>query len=71
MSGNKPLAGGIFANALASTPRYVEDGAGAGMHNTLICEHCGAARDRAVEGPLVCRYCGQPLRPAGTEDPKR
>jgi ribosomal protein L37AE/L43A len=59
-SEKKPLAGGIFANALASTPRYVQDDAGAGMHNTLVCDHCGAARerDRSEDGPLTCRYCG-------------
>lgn len=57
----KPLAGGIFANALASTPRYVQDDAGAGMHNTLTCGHCGAAREKTDQGPLVCRYCGSAL----------
>ncbi len=53
----------IFANALASTPRYVDAGVSAGMHNTLTCANCGAARENSAGASeaLVCRYCNTPL----------
>jgi hypothetical protein len=63
-SEKKPNAtANIFANALASTPKYVDAGVPAGMHNTLTCTNCGAARETAASGEekLVCRYCGTPL----------
>lgn len=50
-----------FANALASTPKYVENAAGPGMDNTLFCTNCGAAREGKDQEPLVCRYCGTKL----------
>lgn len=59
-----PLTGSVFANALASTPKYVDAGVSAGMHNTLTCSHCGAARETAVvtgDDRLVCRYCKTPF----------
>ena len=63
-----PLTGSIFANALASTPKYVDAGVSAGMHNTLTCSHCGAARETALvtagDDKLVCRYCTTPFGPA-------
>ena len=55
-----PATASIFANALASTPRYVDAGVSAGMHNTLECQNCGAARERDSES-MVCRYCGHAL----------
>lgn len=62
MSEKKPnTTANIFANALSSTPKYVGEGVGAGMHNDLACGHCGAAREKSDDGPLVCRYCGKPL----------
>lgn len=63
MSGEKKpgLTSNIFANALSSTPKYVAEGPSAGMHNNLVCGHCGAAREKTDDGPLVCRYCGKPL----------
>lgn len=66
----KPLLGGIFGNALASTPTYVTEGAaaGAGMHNTLTCPNCGAPRERAQDRPLSCRYCGTTLQPKATKE---
>jgi predicted amidophosphoribosyltransferase len=61
MSEKKPSAtGSIFANARATTPKYVQEGATAGMHNTMICPQCGAAREKTDES-LVCRYCGTKL----------
>lgn len=60
-SGAGPRLGGIFQNALASAPATSAPAAGAGMHHTLVCAHCGAPRDRAEVGPLVCRYCKRPL----------
>jgi predicted amidophosphoribosyltransferase len=63
MSEKKPnTSGNIFANALSTTPKYVVEGAAAGMHNNLLCGHCGAAREKNEDGPLVCRYCGKPLQ---------
>ena len=62
-----PLTANIFANALASTPKYVDAGVSAGMHNTLTCSHCGAARESAGEAKLVCRYCNTPF---GAKDAK-
>jgi predicted amidophosphoribosyltransferase len=66
MGGEKkaPLTSNIFANALSTTPKYVgADGSvSAGMHNNLACGHCGAAREKDDDGPLVCRYCGKPLQ---------
>lgn len=62
-----PTTANIFANALASTPKYVDAGVSAGMHNTLTCSHCGAARENAVvsgDDELVCRYCQTPFGPA-------
>lgn len=62
-----PLTGGIFANALASTPKYVDAGVSAGMHNTLKCPKCGATREKVPPGvqagkdDLTCRYCGTSL----------
>ncbi|MBS2015606.1 MAG: hypothetical protein JST00_22150 [Deltaproteobacteria bacterium] len=56
-----PGMANIFANALASKSDFGGRSVGAGMHNTLECKNCGAARERAVEGPLVCRYCGEKL----------
>lgn len=59
--------GTIFANALAGRFDYGRATSGgrhevaAGMGNTLTCAHCGAARERKADGPLVCRYCGTPL----------
>lgn len=64
-----PLTGGIFANALASTPKYVDAGVSAGMHNTLTCPTCGATREKVAPGiaaaasDLQCRYCGTSLLP--------
>ncbi len=64
-SSKKPLTGGIFQNALATTPTYAKADPGAGMHNTLTCANCGASRERAAphEDPekLACRYCGHAL----------
>lgn len=63
MTEKKPLSpatANIFANALASTPRYVDAGVSAGMHNTLECQNCGAARERDAEA-MACRYCGHAL----------
>jgi hypothetical protein len=60
-----PTTANIFANALASTPKYVDAGVSAGMHNTLTCTNCGAAREKPPAGSaqekLVCRYCGTAL----------
>ena len=59
-----PTTANIFANALASTPKYVDAGVSAGMHNTLTCSHCGAARETALVtsgDKLVCRYCNTPF----------
>ena len=59
-----PSTASIFANALASTPKYVDAGVSAGMHNTLVCSHCGAARETASlagDERLVCRYCKTPF----------
>ncbi len=54
-------AGGIFRNALATTPRYAV--AEAGM-STLRCSMCGAARlDAKVEH---CQFCGASLFPMET-----
>ena len=62
MTEKKPgLTGGIFANARATTPKYVAEGVSAGMHNNLTCGNCGAAREKDDDGPLVCRYCQSPL----------
>jgi len=55
------LAGNIFANALASRHDYGGRAVEAGIHNTLECTHCGAAREKTDQGPLVCRYCGSAL----------
>jgi hypothetical protein len=72
----KPLLGGIFGNALASTtrfvtpegvPTYASEEASAGMHNTLTCPNCGAPRERAQDRPLACRYCGTTLQPKATK----
>ncbi|MBX3204270.1 MAG: hypothetical protein KF764_04335 [Labilithrix sp.] len=66
-SEKKPNAtANIFANALASTPSYVDAGVSAGMHNTLKCANCGAGREHSAGeqtagGALVCRYCRAPL----------
>jgi hypothetical protein len=57
----KKKTGGIFANARATTPKYVDAGVAAGMHNTMACPNCGAAREKEDTGPLVCRYCGTAL----------
>jgi hypothetical protein len=64
MSGEKKpnTSSNIFANALSTTPKYVAEGVKAGMHNNLTCGHCGAAREKDDDGPLVCRYCHQPLQ---------
>jgi hypothetical protein len=65
MSDKKPnTSSNIFANALSTTPKYVgEPGSvSAGMHNNLTCGHCGAAREKNDDGPLVCRYCSKPLQ---------
>jgi len=54
----------IFANAMASRNEQATRSVGAGMHNTLVCKNCGAARERRAEGEksaLVCRYCGTVL----------
>jgi len=61
------LAGNLFANALASRHDYGDAGrvVEAGLHNNLECSHCGAARERDAEGPLVCRYCKTPLTTRG------
>ena len=69
MSSEKKLSS-IFANALASTPKYVGAGVSAGMHNTIVCVHCGAARETAVathDDRLVCRYCQTPFGPAKSD----
>ena len=66
-----PLTANIFANALASTPKYVDAGVSAGMHNTLTCAHCGAARESAGEVKLVCRYCNTPFGAKGPTEAKR
>lgn len=55
-----PTAANIFAAALASRSAAAAAVA-PGVHNTLECARCGAARERDAEGPLVCRYCGGPL----------
>jgi hypothetical protein len=59
------MTANIFANALASTTTYVDAGVSAGMHNTLTCNNCGAAREKPLPGQaqekLVCRYCGTAL----------
>jgi predicted amidophosphoribosyltransferase len=60
MSEKKPATSNIFANARATTPKYVAEGATAGMHNTMVCPSCGAAREKLDE-TLVCRYCGTKL----------
>ncbi|MBN9165116.1 MAG: hypothetical protein BGO98_38675 [Myxococcales bacterium 68-20] len=63
-SEKKPnTAANIFANALASTPKYVDAGVSAGMHNTLTCANCGAARENSAGASdvPVCRYCNAPL----------
>lgn len=69
MNGNGPgpRLGGIFQNALASAPAAPASAAGAGMHQTLVCGHCGAPRERAEPGPLTCRYCRRPLLTGGGE----
>jgi hypothetical protein len=61
-----PTTGNIFANALASAQKPVAGASvSAGMHNTIICVDCGAAREPTlagtVEEKLVCRYCGKDL----------
>jgi hypothetical protein len=60
----------IFANALASRMKYEDKSVGAGMHNTITCSHCGAARERGpggvVDEKLVCRYCNTPFHKAGS-----
>jgi hypothetical protein len=62
----KPAAApNVFANALASRHDYGGRAVEAGVHNTLECRHCGAARERDAEGPLVCRYCKGPLTHRG------
>jgi hypothetical protein len=63
---NRPPGGpnttsNIFANALASARKDPAKDVGAGMHNTIVCAHCGAARERDEQGPMVCRYCGAAL----------
>ena len=52
-----PTTGNIFANALASRQDWGGKAVTAGVHNTLMCGTCGAARERDAQGPLVCRYC--------------
>ena len=60
-----PTAANIFANALASRHDHGGRAVEAGVHNTLECSNCGAARERNVQGPLVCRYCNTPLTHRG------
>lgn len=60
-----PVSGNVFANALASRHDYGSRAVEAGVHNTLECNHCGAARERDDKGPLVCRYCKTPLTHRG------
>lgn len=63
--GKKPAPNSVFANALASRMKYEDKSVSAGMHNTIICGHCGAAREHGaggkVEEALVCRYCKTPF----------
>ena len=59
-----PGTSSVFANALASTPKYNQGPQGPGMANTLLCPNCGAVRERSQmqpNEPLVCRYCGTGL----------
>lgn len=65
-----PAMANIFANALASTPRYEGASAAAGMHNTLECGHCGAARERDSDA-MICRYCGHALSHASAAAAKK
>lgn len=60
-----PPASNVFANALASRHDYGGRAVEAGVHNTLECGTCGAARERNAEGPLVCRYCKTALTHRG------
>ena len=60
-----PAASNVFANALASRHDYGGRAVEAGVHNTLECRNCGAARERDAAGPLVCRYCKTALSPRG------
>ena len=50
-----------FAAALSSAQKYVADDRGPGMHNTLVCEHCGAARE--AKSPIFPRNRRGPERP--------
>ncbi len=56
-------AGGIFANARASTPRFAATVAGVA---TMRCSACGASR--SSEGDQACRFCGAPIYRDGEAD---
>ena len=67
MSDQPKKTGSIFQNARATTPKYADAGVSAGMHNTMTCPNCGAAREKEDTGPLVCRYCGTALVHGGAK----
>lgn len=49
----------IFANAMATSPNYMNQAQAAGV-NTTTCTCCGAPRQGARES-MECEFCGSPL----------